>query len=128
MNSKFIMVSSALFLGMLGILLTFLSEEISEYFNFSEKPILLQLLGASFFAFAMINWTAKSNLIGGIYGRPISIGNFTHFFIGAMALIRYYIELQQGILFLVMLIYCFFAVTFGYIFFTHPQLNTAKHG
>ena len=31
---------------------------------------------------------AKESLIGGIYNRPIAIGNFMHFAVGAMALIK----------------------------------------
>ena len=64
----------------------------------------------------MINWTAKANLIGGIYGRPIAIGNLTHFFIGSMALMK------SGVLFLLPLtiIYSVMAVVFFIVFVTHP--------
>jgi len=40
------------------------------------------------FGFAMINWTAKTSLLGWIYGRPIPIGNFAHYAIAALALLK----------------------------------------
>ena len=36
-----------------------------------------------------MNWMAKTVLIGGIYARPLAIGNFTHFLVGALALLKY---------------------------------------
>src|SRR5688500_19534319 len=89
MNTKLLMIVSAIILGLTGLILSFFPQEVSTYFGFNQSPpILLQVLGALYFGFAMINWTGKAHLIGGIYSRPVAIGNFTHFIIGALALIE----------------------------------------
>ena len=112
---------SALILGLAGIILSFLPEESASYLDIHSHPIVLQLLGATYFGFAMINWTAKANLIGGIYGRPIAIGNFTHFVVGGIALIKMAMK-NVGNIPLVTLatIYGLLGVLFAYVFFTHP--------
>ena len=77
-------------------------------------PLLVQLLGALWFAFAMVNWTARGSLIGGIYNRPVAIGNLTHFVIGAFALGK------DGTLMPVAIVYALFAVAFAFLFFRSP--------
>jgi Na+-driven multidrug efflux pump len=92
MNTKLLMTLSSLIMGVVGIILLFFPHELLNYFTSGGEVILsalvLQILGALYFAFAMVNWTAKPNLIGGIYGRPISIGNLLHFSVGALALLK----------------------------------------
>jgi hypothetical protein len=118
------MIISAIFLGGLGIILTFLPQEISNYL-FIKQPIIFQLLGALYFGFAMINWTAKANLIGGIYGRPVAIGNFSHFAIGGLALIKPILSgtLYGNLWVIITIVYLVFGILFGYIFFNHPRLK-----
>lgn len=83
---------------------------------------MLQILGAMYFAFAMINWTSRANLIGGIYGRPIAIGNLCHFVIAALALLKAYSS-GLSVILIPAIIYTLFAVVFGIIFLTHPVKN-----
>ena len=118
---------SAFAMGIAGILLLFLPQELSAYWGLEgTPPVLLQLLGALYFSFAMVNWTAKANLLGGIYGRPISIGNFTHFLIGGLALDKLaFRDSLQPALVGTAIIYSIFAVLFGYVFFTHPGRSPA---
>ena len=117
------MTASALVLGAAGIVLSFLPDEIYLLINHAPpsrlEAVVLQLLGALYFAFAMINWTARANLIGGIYARPIAIGNFTHFTIAALALLKAYFS-GLTIVLAPTVMYSIFAVAFGVIFFTHP--------
>ncbi|MCP4458435.1 MAG: hypothetical protein GY816_10500 [Cytophagales bacterium] len=122
MNSKLLMTSTAVILGFIGISLTFLPQEISEYMGvLSESPIIFQLLGALYFAFAMINWMAKGSLIAGIYGRPIVIGNLTHFVIGALALIKLSMNgTEFMVIWIVTGVYLLLAILFSYVMFTHP--------
>lgn len=122
-NTKWVMTLSAIAMGISGILLSFLPQEIISFFD-SQAPskldaIVLQVLGALYFAFAMLNWTAKSNLIGGIYGRPIAIANLTHFLIVSLALIK---ACSSGLSLLLIpaIVYSLFAISFSIIFFTHP--------
>ena len=122
-NTKMLMTVSALVMGLAGIALTFAPEEILAYIDPHDTAmdrIMLQIMGALYFAFAMINWTAKANLIGGIYSRPIAIGNFTHFAIGALALFKSYSSLDDTLMLIPLIVYSVFAVSFGIVFFTHP--------
>ena len=121
MNSKYIMIASAFLLGLTGIALTFLPHEIAAASSIDADPIVLQIVGALYFGFAMLNWTAKDNLIGGIYGRPVAIGNFTHFMVGAFAMLKLAARVSSGTIWIIAVIYAVFAVAFGYIFTHHPS-------
>ena len=119
MNTKLIMSASAIVMGITGIALTFLPQEIAALVGWTkESNIVLQIVGALYFGFAMLNWMSKSNLIGGIYNRPVAIGNATHFFIGALALLKF--SSKDLVVVSVAIIYSIFAIAFGYILFTHP--------
>jgi hypothetical protein len=124
MTTKLLMTISAIILGLTGVALTFFPQEISAAIGgSSSSPVIVyQLLGALYFGFAMMNWTAKGNLIGGIYGRPVAIANLTHFTIGALALLKQisFINIPQVVC---MVTYILFAVAFGAVFFTHPVKN-----
>lgn len=118
MNTKLLMTTSAAILGATGIMLTFLPNEISTYLGIiGTNPILLQILGALYFGFAMLNWAAKANLIGGIYSKPVAIGNFTHFLIGGLALAKLGFKTYTGI---ATTCYLIFAILFGYVLFNNP--------
>ena len=67
-----------------------------------------------------MNWMAKGVLIGGIYSRPLAIGNFAHFLIGAIALVKYAFGFQDVAVWVLAAVYTGFALAFGYVFFTHP--------
>lgn len=123
MNTKLLMIFSAAFMGVVGIVFSFMPQEVIAYFGSNTitiNPLILQLMGALYFSFAMINWTAKANLIGGIYSRPVAIGNLTHFTIGALALSKAYISSHSSVILIPSLIYVIFAILFGVVFFTHP--------
>ncbi|MDB5135859.1 MAG: rane protein [Mucilaginibacter sp.] len=130
MNTKLLMILSALFMAAIGISLTFLPNEIANSTGIGPSKTLqlvLQISGALYFAFAMLNWMAKGSIIGGIYNKPIATANFTHFVIGALALIKtllndhslpYPIWVLAGV-------YSIFAVVFGVVFFGDPVSNSA---
>ena len=117
-------MTSALLLGMTGISLTFLPAEILHYYHLeTANNLILQIPGALYLGFAMLNWTAKGNLIGGIYSRPVSIANFTHFFVGGITLIKLLlINSSSTSLLIAAIIYMTYAILFGYItFFTSAR-------
>jgi len=118
------MAVSAIILIAAGILCIFLPQELSAFLGVADDPIvpmMLKIIGAMYFAFGMLNWTAKENIIGGIYGRPIAIANLTHFTIGALSLLKG-ITIQPHPLGIVILAaaYTIFAILFGIIFFRTP--------
>lgn len=121
-NTKLVFTICAIFLGLLGIDLTFIPQEIAAFLDLPpESSIFLQLTGALYFGFAMVNWMVKGSTIGGIYNRPIAIGNLTHFTIGALALLKYVSNHFDSIPILILAaIYAVFAVIFSFIVFTHP--------
>ena len=91
MNTKLLMTTSSLFMGLIGITLTFIPDEVLKTLGqtpTSTLNLFLQLTGALYFGFSITNWMAKTVLIGGIYARPLSIGNFSHFLIAGLALIK----------------------------------------
>jgi hypothetical protein len=117
MNTKLVMTSSAILMGLVGILFTFLPEIVQPQWG---NAIVVQILGALYFGFAMVNWMSKANLIGGIYNRPLAVGNLSHFLIAALALIKISMRGTTTIIVTAALIYSLFAIAFGYILFTHP--------
>ncbi len=132
MNTKLILTASALFLGSAGLALTFIPAEILGYFKIEATKLLqlfLQIGGALYFSFALLNWMSKANIIGGIYNRPIAVANFTHFFIAGLALIKALIsnpDLMYGI-WAIGILYTAFAISFGVILFTHPLSEPPKN-
>lgn len=126
MNTKLLMTASAIFLGLTGIGLTFLPNEIAQYAGISDTEtiqLILQVAGALYFGFAMLNWMAKGNIIGGIYNRPVAIANFSHFLIGGLALIKGLINHQELTYFIWILtgMYSIFGLLFGVVLFRHPS-------
>lgn len=122
MNTRLLMITSAFIMGIVGILLSFIPQETATFLGWPPGTSLsLQIIGALYFGFAMVNWIAKSQPIGGIYGRPISIGNFTHYFIAAIALIKLNIKGGSGTtMIIVTIVYSVFTLLFAFVAFTHP--------
>ena len=125
MNTKAILASSAVVLGLIGLTLTFLPKEILLYINADpnlELRLIIQLTGAFYFAFAMLNWMSKGVMIGGIYNRPVAIANLTHFLIGGLALLKALAansNIHPG-LYVLALIYVIYGVIFALILNRHP--------
>jgi hypothetical protein len=119
--TRVLMTASAAFLGALGACASFLPREILAHAaspggSFAE--LMIQLAGAAWIAFAAVNWSARGNLLGGIYGRPIALGNFALFAIGAITLLKNLSDLRgSAILLVVAVVYSAFAACFGYVLF-----------
>ena len=87
--------------------------------------LILQILGALYFGFSIINWLSKDNLIGGIYSKPLLMGNLLHFFTASMTLIKFALKVETNIqlIFSYTMIYCLFTLFFGYVFTSNPSLK-----
>ena len=119
------MTSSAIFFAIIGILLSFLPNEIVDNLNIEPNIItilFLKILSALYLGFGILNWMAKGTLIGGIYNRPIAIGNLMHFGVGAIALVKIVLNVQthSEILIALTVVYVIFALLFAYVFKTNP--------
>jgi hypothetical protein len=122
MKTKLLMSFSAAVMGITGIVLTLFPQEFAGFFKLAETSvILLQLLGGLYFGFGMLNWAAKANLIGGIYSRPVAIGNLTHFVIGGLALLKFATRnTTSTYVWIAVIFYLVFAILFGIVIFTNP--------
>lgn len=129
MNSKLIQTCSSIFLGTVGLTATFLPDEIASNFGMNANEyanIIIQILGALYVGFAMTNWMGKTLLIGGIYGKALYMGNFAHFLIGALALLKWNIRngASSKILMVLLAGYLIFAVVYGLFLFKTPKTVT----
>ena len=125
MKTKFLMTSSALFCGIIGILLLFLPNEIAEYLNVEPTIIsilFLKILSALYLGFGILNWTVKGSLIGGIYNRPIALGNLLHFVVGSIELVKVIsnIQIHREIIIFLTALYIIFGVLFAYVLKNNP--------
>lgn len=124
MNTKFLMSASSLFMGLAGIAFLFLPEEFLSYINLDPSFItilFIQIFAGLYLGFAVMNWMARGNLIGGIYSKPVAMGNFAHFFIGGMTLIKTSFAAPEIlILWFITSIYGIFATLFALVAFGNP--------
>jgi Fe2+ transport system protein B len=121
MNTKLLMTSSALVLGLAGILFLFMPDLVLSAQGVTDTGVmstLVQLMGALYFAFALMNWTAKDGIICGIYARPVSLGNFAHFFAGALLLVKVQFSSEfNGLIFAMMIVYVIYVLCFYWLVF-----------
>ncbi|WGQ10952.1 hypothetical protein QG516_04700 [Pedobacter gandavensis] len=125
MNTKLIMTLTAILLAIIGIVLSFAPDLVMKSLDLNNSAIItliLQLLGGAYCAFALLNWMAKGALIGGIYNKPIAMGNFTHFVIVGLALTKAVLHNQQLPIVFSIMAGCFviLACVFWVIISRHP--------
>ncbi|MEP1150471.1 MAG: hypothetical protein ABJH08_01980 [Balneola sp.] len=124
MNTKFLMSASSLFMGPAGIAFLFLPEEFLSYIDLHPSFItilFIQIFGGLYLGFAVMNWMARGNLIGGIYSKPVAMGNFAHFFIGGLTLLKAAFSFPEILpLWLIASIYGIFATLFALVAFGNP--------
>lgn len=128
--TRMLMSVSALFLGLLGGIGTFAPDEVLRRMDAPESPFLLlvvQVAGALYLGFAMLDWMARDNLIGGVYSRPVAIGNLAHFVVAGLAVLRLlwrFPELRG--LWPVALGYAVLAAAFAGVLWRHPVRASAR--
>jgi hypothetical protein len=127
MNTKTLMTITSLVLALAGLFALFAPENLLAVANVSttnSMSVLVQLLGALYFSFALMNWTAKDSAIGGIYARPVSLANFGHFFAGTLILTKYLLSNPFSVSALLMsIVYAVFAVVFYWLVFRATGLK-----
>src|SRR5713226_2230428 len=78
LSTKLLMTTSAAVTAVIGVALAFAPAEILAYSGSAPNPalsVLLQVAGAAFLGFAILDWMARASVIGGIYNRPLALGN-----------------------------------------------------
>jgi hypothetical protein len=101
MNTKLLMRTSAVFMGLVGAAALFLPQEILAHAGANPgrlSALVVQLAGAVYLGFAALNWAAQAKLIGGIYSRPVALGNFIHFTVASIALIKVVIAGERDVM------------------------------
>ncbi|MGB3182207.1 MAG: hypothetical protein WBB45_12505 [Cyclobacteriaceae bacterium] len=128
MNTRLMMSTSALFLGALGLTATFMPQELLGSIGIEASPfpvLMVQLLGAAWAGFAILNWMARGNLIGGVYSKPVAMGNMAYFLIAGIALAKVALKAPSiGLVEIALVgLHLLFAGLFAYTAFTHPNLQ-----
>jgi len=127
MNTKILMTSSSLILAVAGIFTLFAPDVLLSALGVAvtaQLSVLVQLLGTLYFSFALMNWTAKDSAIGGIYARPISLANFSHFFSGTLLLAKYLLSNEFNLpILLISILYTIFAIIFYWLVFRATGLK-----
>ena len=120
-HTRVLMSASAIALGLMGLAASFLPAELLEWVGVEPvEParVLLQLMGGLYLGFAFMNWIARGSMIGGIYGRPVAIGNLLHFLAGALALAKFQLAAEFSTLLAAGLTtYVVFAAWFAWLAF-----------
>lgn len=120
-KTKLLMISSAIYMGLIGMFTSFTPEILIGYYNMGAGElgiIVIKMVGALYLGFSALNWMAKGNIIGAIYSRPVAFGNFFHFMLIAILLLKYTIadSLIPSIA-IIAGINSIFALSFGYLLF-----------
>ena len=131
MNTKTWLTACSLILALAGVFALFAPDILLSALGASVTPhlsVFMQLLGALYFSFALMNWTAKDSAIGGIYARPVSLGNFSHFLSGTLLLTKYLLsnELNLSLAF-VWIVYATFAAFFYWLVFRATGIKADKN-
>ena len=130
MNTRLLMRASSICMGVLAVPAIFAPQEVMAYVSGQSGAVgtlATQVFGAVYFGFALLNWMAQANLIGGIYSRPVAIGNFVHFLVAALALVKAVLAGQHSMPALAgAAAYTAFAVLFALVLFRNP-LRTSAH-
>lgn len=131
MSPRLLMTVSALLLFALGVPCTFAPDVVLTRIagdTSTSAELLVQLTGALYVGFGALDWMSKGSLMGGIYGRPVAMGNLLHFVAGAFALARAAPAMgQPSLAWGMTLAYSLLALGFGLVVFRNP-LGDATEG
>lgn len=114
---------SAVFLALLGLATSYWPDKVLGMHGTVPDYatlLLIQMMGALYLGFAILNWTARGVLIGGIYARPLALGNLLHFAMVGIMLIKAAIKFGAVQLATSAFVFSAFAIWFGVVLFTSP--------
>jgi hypothetical protein len=121
MNSKILMTISAIVLAVPGLGALFAPQELLTYLGAPASgflPPLVQLFAAALLGLAMTDWAVRGSKVGGIYNRPIALGNLMHFLVGAFTLVHVAMRGHaQPVVIVITVIYTLLAIAFGVVVF-----------
>ncbi len=123
MHTRVLMSLSAAFMAMIGLAFSFMPQEVLGMHGTipdNATVLLIQMAGAAYLGFAMLNWQARGILIGGIYAKPVAVGNFLHFAMVAISLIKAAFAFAAVPLMFSAAVFSAFAIWFGLVVFKPP--------
>lgn len=128
MKTRLLMMLSAIILALLGLVTSYFPEKVLETHGTvpdNATLLLIQMMGALYLGFAILNWTARGVLIGGIYARPLALGNFLHFAMVGVMLTK--AAIAHGVVQLATsaAVFSAFAIWFGVVLFRSPVRSPA---
>ena len=120
-NTRILMTCAAILLAAGGLACTFAPAELLAAAGLPGAPapvvLVVQALGAAWLGFALLDWHARGAPFGGIYGRPIALGNFLHFTVIAVALAKAAFAASTLPLAAMTLVVAVLALAFGRVLF-----------
>ena len=123
MHTRILMILSAAFMAIIGLAFSFMPQEVLGLHGTEPDTatvMLLQMGGAVYLGFAILNWAARGILIGGIYARPVALGNLLHFAMVAIMLIKAAFVFGALPLIGSAIVFSVFAIWFGLVTFKPP--------
>jgi len=120
MHSRILMITSAGLMTIIGLAASFTPQEVLGLHGTvpdNATVLLVQMAGALYLGFAILNWTAREMLAGGNFARPIGLGNLLHFAMVAITLIKAAIEYRVVPLAISAAVFSIFAIWFGLVLF-----------
>jgi hypothetical protein len=122
--ARSLMTASALLLALLGLPCMFAPEIVLAQLSGGSSPVarlVVEIAGALYLGFAILNWMARGSVAGGIYGRPVTLGNFLHFLAAGLALIKAAPTLPfPQFIWPLAIVYALFAIGFARAMFRGP--------
>lgn len=116
--SKYILISSAVLNAILGIAITFLPQETGQFIGTTEMNYadlaLMQILGSALIGIAITNFMSRGATVGGIYGKPIQMGNLVFHLATGLGLLKFVFSAESWILFGIPAL-LYLALTAGFI-------------
>jgi hypothetical protein len=124
-----ILTLSAIVLFIAGGAALFAADEATRLLDPAPSramPLMVQLAGSGLLGFAALDWMSRGNRIGGIYARPIGIGNLLLFLTAALSLGKPAIfgGLPPAVA-VIAAVFALLAVSFAWLVFVHDPLAEA---
>jgi len=121
------MVASGVVHGIVGVLLIFIPEELLLWTDGNAGDVAtlaVSITGAAILGIGMLNYMGRSAIYGGIYGKPILMGNLIFHTVAAVNLFKFSLHVNSTLMFSTAAlgaIYCIFAAGFIRLTFFPPD-------
>ena len=130
--ARSLMILSGIINGLAGVLLIFIPEELLLWADgeIGKTAVLaLSLLGTVMLGFGMMNYMGRNAVYGGIYGKPIILGNLLFHTVAAVHLIKFSMNIHDTLMIYAAVagaLYFIFAAGFIRLNFFPPDLKSSS--